>query len=32
MTKKKIPVRLSLHDPGENDLKGKSPAELKDKV
>ncbi|HEX6184612.1 MAG TPA: hypothetical protein VFZ44_12075 [Pyrinomonadaceae bacterium] len=29
MTKKKIPVRkLSLHDPGENDLKGKTPAEL----
>ena len=29
MTKKKILVRkLSLHDPGENDLKGKTPAEL----
>jgi hypothetical protein len=27
--KKKVPVRkLSLHDPGENDLKGKTPAEL----
>ena len=29
MTKKRIPVRkLSLHDSGENDLKGKPPEQL----